>query len=344
VGRFRPRKLLTTIRIVLRLAAKCASRRPRIAYFTLVPVGGAFYRDLLLVGVLKLFRVPLVFHLHGKGVTRAAQFWLNRLLYRWVFASGIVIHLAPNLAMDIAEFVPPERCMLLPNGVLDPGPGTLTRRHRSSRTTARILYLSNMRFAKGPIVLLEALLELGKRRVPFYATFVGASSDMECARQFEQVVRQHRVEGTIRHVGPKYGQEKDELLADADIFVLPSLSECFPLVILEAMSFGLPVVSTVEGGIPEIVLDGVTGTLVPRGDVLALADSLETLIRKPELRNAMGENGRRRYLELFTLERFEQGMCSILQQACGIDPSVNEDQQDDHAESDARSTGRVSLG
>jgi glycosyltransferase involved in cell wall biosynthesis len=90
------------------------------------------------------------------------------------------------------------------------------------------------------------------------------------------------------------------------------------------MSYGLPVIATPEGGIPAMVQEGVTGYLVPHGNVAVLADALETLIRNPELCASMGENGRKRYLECFTLERFEQGLCNILQRACAWESDVQE--------------------
>jgi len=86
------------------------------------------------------------------------------------------------------------------------------------------------------------------------------------------------------------------------------------LVLLEAMQFSLPVVSTFEGGIPDVVENGVTGFLVPQKDVEALAEKLELLIRNPELRKQMGEAGRKRYQEKFTLEKFENTLKDIIEQ------------------------------
>jgi glycosyltransferase involved in cell wall biosynthesis len=78
------------------------------------------------------------------------------------------------------------------------------------------------------------------------------------------------------------------------------------------MQFSLPIVSTFEGGIPDVVENGVTGFLVPQKDVEALADKLEILIKSPELRKQMGAAGRKKYEEEFTLERFEGRMVEIL--------------------------------
>jgi glycosyltransferase involved in cell wall biosynthesis len=86
-----------------------------------------------------------------------------------------------------------------------------------------------------------------------------------------------------------------------DVFVLTSNSEGCPNVILEAMATGLPVVSTSVGGVPELVTDE-TGILVPPGDDAALADAIRQLLDDPARRQAMGQAGRRRAVEHFSLE------------------------------------------
>src|SRR5439155_3502169 len=113
------------------------------------------------------------------------------------------------------------------------------------------------------------------------------------------------------------GRAKERLFAEADIFVFPTYyrAESFPLVILEAMSFGLPVVSTYEGAIPEIVIDGVTGHIVPRRDSAELAARLEYLILNPQARLTLGRNGRQRFMENYTMERFHESVVRHLDTA-----------------------------
>jgi len=99
--------------------------------------------------------------------------------------------------------------------------------------------------------------------------------------------------------------------------VLPTYypNECFPLVILEAMQHSLPVISTFEGGIPDMVKDGINGFLIPQRNVIALAERLELLVRYPQLRKQMGRDGRMKYENNFTLGIFEHKLLSILQDA-----------------------------
>ena len=108
----------------------------------------------------------------------------------------------------------------------------------------------------------------------------------------------------------KRDEEKLEYFAACDIFCFPSHfeAESFGLVLIEAMQFAKPVVSTNWRGIPSVAQDGVNGFTVPVEDPAAVADRLLRLINDPELRVRMGNEGRRIFAERFTLERFQRSM------------------------------------
>lgn len=102
---------------------------------------------------------------------------------------------------------------------------------------------------------------------------------------------------------------------DADIFIFPTYyhNECFPLVILEAMEQGLSVISTNEGGIPDIIYNGNSGYTVEKNNPMALASAIERLLKDPELSNSMGKAGRKLFEEKFTEEVFEKRMKECLE-------------------------------
>jgi glycosyltransferase involved in cell wall biosynthesis len=97
-----------------------------------------------------------------------------------------------------------------------------------------------------------------------------------------------------------------------DLVAFPTYNECFPLVLLEALCYSLPVVASNEGGIPDIVENGVSGYLVGKKDAQGLAKMLELLIVDRALRTSMGYEGRKRYKQHFTQLRFETRMRDIL--------------------------------
>ena len=94
-----------------------------------------------------------------------------------------------------------------------------------------------------------------------------------------------------------------EILKASDVFVLPSLWEGFPNVVLEAMASGLPVVATKTSGTPEAVADGDTGLLVEPKDAQGLAEAIRTMVSDEQQRRAMGARGKKRVMELFSLEK-----------------------------------------
>ena len=112
----------------------------------------------------------------------------------------------------------------------------------------------------------------------------------------------------------------DTILTAADIFAQPSLSEGLPLAVLEAMSFGLPVIATRVGGIPEAVVDGETGYLVPPGDPETLAAALTRVIESADRGASMGSAGRERAAAEFSVERMTDAYRQLYHELRGRRP------------------------
>jgi glycosyltransferase involved in cell wall biosynthesis len=188
----------------------------------------------------------------------------------------------------------------------DDSPATLLRLTSSSAAINRseaaslpvnLLFLSNLIPSKGVYVLLDACKMLKDRGVAFQCNFVGGESKEMDRRVFEEAVKERGLEGHVLYHGPKYGEEKEHYWSMADVFVQPTYEDCFPLTILEAMQHGLPVVSTDEGAVPDMVADGENGFVCRRKDAEGLAQALERLLQNEALRHRMGAEGYRRYKE-----------------------------------------------
>ncbi|MEW5802936.1 MAG: glycosyltransferase family 4 protein [bacterium] len=315
IGRFRLGKFIKIFRLAWDLFQRCLTIRPDLVYFTLAPTGSAFYRDLLFVAILKITGSSHVYHLHGKGIARQASgSFLKKQLYRWAFGKAQVIHLSPKLYSDISQFVPKNKCHFLANGIPDSADGFKSAQVRKSADkTLCILYFSNMMITKGPLVLLEALVNLKRRGESFHALFAGGWASDGCAEQFSSIVRENELQDFVEYLGPKYGSDKSDLYRKADIFVFPTYNDAFPLVLLEAMSYGLPVISTFEGAIPDIVQDNVTGFLIPPKDPESLTSSLSVLLNNHDLRFQFGQAGRKRFIECFTQDTFEINLVSTIE-------------------------------
>lgn len=178
----------------------------------------------------------------------------------------------------------------LPSGSLRRAAIDPTPRVRAPR---KLLFVGRLNTEKGLFVLVDALAELEARGVleaGMGVTLAGWPTGDFGAR-LEAYAGERGVRERLAFVGPvPHGPELFELYRAHDVFVLPSISEGTPRVIGEAMAFGLPVVSTTAGGIPDLVADGRTGLLVAPGDARALAAALERVLTDGALRARLVQN------------------------------------------------------
>jgi len=184
----------------------------------------------------------------------------------------------------------------IPNGLADVGDEPPARLGRDG--PVRALFAGRLRTRKAVAVLLEALAR--PELTGLALTIVG---DGEQRQALERRAAELGLGDRCRFAGLVARDEIARRYADADLFVLPSTYEGFPVAILEAMAAGLPIVATTVAGIPEAVEHGVSGLLVEREDAAGLAAALAELVGDPERRRTMGAAARQRVLERFTIDR-----------------------------------------
>lgn len=309
-------KTSKTFRFILswfHLLGKLIHRRPNLFYFALTTTGAGFRKDVMLVSLLRLFRVKILYHIHNRGITLENKKWFNNLLYRFVFRNQKVILLSENLYYDVEKYVPHKNVFICPNGIKDYQPTTELLSLPDIKPF-NILFFSNLMLEKGVFVLIDACAKLHEKGIYFRCDFVGGEADVS-KEQFCKYVEQRGLSEHIQYLGKRYGKLKVMTFEQADVFVLPSKCDCFPLVLLEAMQHRLPIITANVGGMPDMVEDGYNGYLLDKyDDADTLADRLEYLFYRPELRRRMGINGRIKYERNFTIEIFEKRLLSILQQ------------------------------
>jgi len=158
---------------------------------------------------------------------------------------------------------------------------------------------------KGQTILLDALTEVVNKFQAMMLFIVGDGPDKA---ELQEKANRLRLDKYIRWFGAFPQEEVFRLYAAMDVLVMPSLYEGFGLTAGEAMAAGLPVVGTRVDGLSEIIEDRVTGYLLPVGDSHELAKALIQILSNPEKRKTMGQKGKDRVQEVFSLQRFNSSM------------------------------------
>jgi glycosyltransferase involved in cell wall biosynthesis len=245
----------------------------------------------------------------------------RRLAFLAYRSPDVAIVLLPSLAREV-EWIQPRRTVVVPNGVEDttedvsppPGSGAL-----------RVLFVGALTERKGLRDLLEAIALLCERNVPVRCVCVGSFSTPATEESTRSLIRSRQLEDHVILTGEKYGDDKLREYRSADVFCFPTRdTENLPLVILEAMQFRLPVVTTRWRALPELVEEGEAGFLVPPHDPGALAARLEHLANHPEVRHRLGQAGREAYLRRFTLRRHLEAMEAVFTSAVQRDPGTEQ--------------------
>ncbi len=183
-----------------------------------------------------------------------------------------------------------------------------------------LVMIARLTAAKGHRYLLPALPDLLKTWPQFCCVFVGAG---ELRDSLHRTAMDLGVERGCRFVGVR--DDIADVLAAADVVVLPSLSEGFPFVLLEALAMGCPVVASRVNGVPELIEDHKTGLLVPPRDPQALAAAIREILSDPTAASKMGAVGRAVVRERFTVDRMVADTTEIFDEAmqdAGVRPPV----------------------
>lgn len=312
IGKVGIRKLKQFIQLLMRIRKAVKQINPSLVYVTPNACGGAFYKDFIVIQMLKAMRCKVVVHYHNKGVETRQKRFLDNYLYRHFFRGIKVILLAEVLYRDIRKYVGWEDVYICPNGI----PEIFSKESKVARDNEipHLLFLSNLLESKGVLVLLDACKILKDKGYQFVCDFVGGETmEIDKVRLSQEVECRGLEQSAIYH-GRKYGDDKMLFYRSADVFVFPTFyhNECFPLVLLEAMEQGMACIATDEGGIPNIIDDGKTGFIVEKRNAMQLATKIELLINSSALCKAMGQAGRKKFLQEFTLDKFENRICRIL--------------------------------
>jgi len=311
VNILRPAKAARYIRYFRQFFNEVRYGRPDVLVFFLSarPLGLAAELPLALLS--RFFRVPYILYLHarGYGSLHARNFFCRAVIDRLFRPARACLVLGERLKKEIQSFSA-SSIFVLPNCL---APGELLTRVTGS-DMIRIVYLSNLSESKGIRTLMDAIPKVIEAHQNVSFTIAGPWQDQSLKKEIFDFVIGRGLQGFVNFPGRVYEHEKNALLASSDIFVFPSHYplEAMSLVVLEAMRAGLPVITSDIGALPEAVIDGLTGFVVPPKDPERLAEKILQLAGDPALGQRMGDAGRERFLARFSFSLYKSRVASIM--------------------------------
>jgi glycosyltransferase involved in cell wall biosynthesis len=292
---------------------------PTLTYLVLSQSTIGFLRDSLLIWPAYVRGSHIVLHLHGGNFR---EWFLGRSWFMKAYVHTVlrrvtrVIVLGESLKCQFDGLVENCRIAVVSNGI-DWKSHCASETFAASSSRYQILHLSTLSRLKGALVLMKAIPLVVHRRRDVEFVFAGPWSHTEDKEWAEKYIAQHDIGKHIRFSGQVDGDEKRSLFDSADLFVFPGVQqEGQPLVVLEAMAAGLPVIFTNRGCLRDTVIDGKTGLEVSINDPAHLADRILWLLDRPHEMKAMGTRARQQYESLYTKEHYIENMIDVFASAC----------------------------
>lgn len=299
-----------------RLAGDLGKRAPTtLFYLQLGQSTRAMLRDLVLLRTARALGLPVVVHLHGSMFRLAydrAPRAVRALMARALARVSRAIVLSDSLAGTFDGLIDRTLVTVVPNGVADELAGRAASADpvtRGDRPTLRVLFLGNLIEAKGYATFLEAAARAQRRGLPLRFVLAGAITEWTPVDPVE-FAHAHQLTN-LEYAGVVGGDAKLALFASADVIVLPSRDEGQPISLLEAMHFGLAIVTCPVGGIPAFVRDGVNGIHVPFDSPDHIVDALIRLHADQATRRLMSEANTRAARATFTETAHGDAMVAV---------------------------------
>lgn len=241
-------------------------------------VGASFWRKAIFIYIAKFFHKKVVWHMHAG---RFAVFYQQHryAVRKVVNKSDVIIALSEYWKEYFKNEFPTKRVEIIKNVISAP------RVHKQQTGYFTLLFLGLLGKNKGIYDLLECIRD---HKVEFQGKlklYIGGNGEIE---HVKQLIKEYGIADITIFEGWVSGDKKIELLNKSDAYILPSYKEGLPISILEAMSYGMPIISTPVGGIPEIVSNGENGYLVEPGNKEDIYKAIISLLNDSDLRNRMG--------------------------------------------------------
>lgn len=264
--------------------------------------GPSFYRKLPFIYMSSWAKKPIVNHIHGAdfdGFYIKAKRRKQDLIRATYNKCTVLIALSDEWKEKLSKIVAPEKIEIVENYSILHEDALKARLTRTPNNI--VLFLGEIGKRKGcydiPAVAAEVV-----EAVPDVQFVLAGSGSMADENAVKELVKKYRISNHMIFPGWVRGKEKDKLLREADLFFLPSYNEGMPMSVLDAMGYGVPIVSTNVGGIPKIVHDGENGYCCDAGDVASFAKAIIELLESRKTLQKFGLNSYKMVKRDYSLE------------------------------------------
>ena len=315
VGKISFKKLGLFLKYFLQLVVALLTVRPDYVILNPGFNRSAFLKDSLYhVVCAVLMRRKVIWWAHNWGFRRLSDrtgFLMRRYIRFVVGTVYAVVTPGDRQHTDFDSLIDTDKIHTISYGL---PPESYAMERFSEHQDICVLYLSNFALTKGWRVMLEAAKMVCEIRKNVRFEFVGNVSSDTSLSDIDKAFSTLQFSDRIIYCGPAYGSAKHNAFERADIFCFPTFypMETFGIVNIEAMNAGLPIITTDHANIPEIVIDGEGGILIPKQDSVALMKAIVRLSDDWNVRHRMGAFNQRRFYERYTVERFLQGWINLI--------------------------------
>lgn len=276
--------------------------------------GASFYRKMPFVYLASWLGIPVVNHVHGSELGRFYQeaSEIKRSIVRAFYDRCCrVIVLSDYWKTQLSEFISSEKIEVIENYSIP------ARKSGDPRETdgRMVLFLGFLSERKGCMDIPKVAAQVSKAidHVQFILAGSGRPEDIQ---RIKTLAQEYGSADYLVFPGWVKGAQKDELLRKASVFFLPSYAEGMPMSILEAMGYGLPIVSTTVGGIPQLVTDGENGFLCKPGDADGMANAVIALLKNFVLRKKMGSKSLDVAKSTYSIDRHCSRLMELYGECC----------------------------
>lgn len=244
---------------------------------------GSFFRKSILVNFIKLWNKYIILHIHGAGFK---DFYKKNNVFNFIPKTlnkvDTIIVLSKSWQTYFSK-ITKSRIIILEN-IVD-APKSITKEQYIEGRKIHFLYLGIIGDRKGIFDLLKLLKDHKDEFQDKVILHIGGNGEID---RLNKYIEENKLQDIVIYEGWVSGEQKEHLLQQSNIYILPSYNEGLPISILEAMSYKMPIISTEVGGIPEVVFNGENGFLSAPGDLSKLYQAINYFVQYPDMIEEMG--------------------------------------------------------